>query len=97
MSKGLLASDERSHVAIGALDQAASTRGQVEHHLGLAEAESVEVDHVDVGTLAGNELTAVVQAEDRCRPRGLESDGSFERELRTAMAVAVTKSGTRTQ
>ncbi len=83
-----LAGDDRRAVALRALHEAAPARGQVEDHLGRAQAQACEIDHVHVGLLAHLERAAVGEAEQL---RGVAAH-ALHRELhgnaRTAAAVA---------
>ncbi len=66
--------NERRAIAVDALNEAATTGGQVMDDLGLVQAQPVEVDDVDVGAKAGLEPAAIVEAEEIRGFAGLHLD-----------------------
>src|SRR5437868_308748 len=71
---GDLARDERGHIPVGSLDEPATAGREVEHHLGGAQAQAVEVDKVEVGLLAGGHDAAVAEAVEGSGGRRLQAD-----------------------
>ncbi len=70
---GLLAGDERVAVPARPLEQPLAAGGKVEDEVRGAETESLEVDHVDVGPVAGREHAPVEQPDRR---RGVARSGA---------------------
>jgi hypothetical protein len=62
--------DQDRAVAAAALDVARGAAGEVVDHLGLQLADLGQVEHGDVGALAGREHAAVGQAQHPGRPGG---------------------------
>src|SRR5262249_29823967 len=58
-----LARDQRGKVALGALNEATATTGQVVDNLGRADVEPIVVDHVDVGFGAALNDAAVLEPD----------------------------------
>src|SRR5260370_13072145 len=52
---------DRGHVALGPLDEASGTAGQVEHELRKPELQRVEVDDVEVGPVAVRDDPAITE------------------------------------
>src|SRR5436190_10047423 len=70
------------------LDQAPAAGGEVVDHLGSLQGQRVEVDHVDVGLVAGRQQAAIGEAVRLGGAAGLLGDQELEWKLRSPRAIA---------
>src|SRR2546428_11530934 len=78
---------ERGDVAVDPLHEAAAAGRKIVDEFRLIEAQTLEIDQVDMGAQARRESTAVPQAEEIGRLAGLALDRQFERQSRPAPPI----------
>ena len=82
-----LAALDRRDVAVGDLHEAGPAGGEIGDQVGRPQREPLEVDHVEVGEVAGRHDTAIDPADVASRSLRLVVDDRLEREPLTPSAV----------
>src|SRR5215831_15768074 len=80
--------NEGRFISLDPLHKASSTGGKIVCDLRGTQAQPVEVDQIDVGTLAGLQPAAVMEAEEIGGFARLAFDDIFERQPRSPLSVA---------